>query len=334
MRPLKFITTLSLILSLTLTVNMTVFASETYQSELNGLQISTALKDIRPIAVMIDNEEKALPHSAVAEADIVYEMMNSIANDHITRLMCLYKNWPNIEQIGSVRSVRSTNIAMAAEYNAILIHEGGPKIYIDATLDNNAWIDDLDGGFSRLKNGKALEFTEFVLKGEVEEHAKAAGVSLTYNDYKPEREQHFVFPKKNIVPVGEAASEINMSAAYPHTQSKLVYNSATKTYDYYAYGYIQKDYGTDKVISFKDVIIQIAPMTALDANGYLAYDILKTGKAYYCTNGKYMPVTWKKDTVTAITHYYDKEGKELLMNPGKIYINIYPESYEKELIIR
>lgn len=334
MRPIKYIALLCSIVMLTVPVSVATKASETYQSELTGLQISTDLKNIRPIAVMIDNEEKALPHSSVAEADIVYEMMNSTANDHITRLMCLYKNWPNIEQIGSVRSVRSTNIPIAAEYNAILIHEGGPKIYIDNTLNQNAWIDDLDGGFSRLKNGKALEFTEFVLKGEVEEHAKAAGVSLTYNSYKPERDQHFVFPKKNIVPIGEAAAEIDMTTAYPHTQSKLIYNASTKTYDYYAYGYIQKDYGTDKVISFKDVIIQIAPMTVLDPNGYLAYDVLKTGKGFYCTNGKYMPITWKKDTVTDITHYFDKEGEELLMNPGKIYINIYPESYEKELIIK
>ena len=35
----------------------------------------------RPIAVMVDNEKVALKHFGTAEADIVYEMMNSTAND-------------------------------------------------------------------------------------------------------------------------------------------------------------------------------------------------------------------------------------------------------------
>ena len=56
-----------------------------YLSELTGLPISEELRDHRPIAVMVDNESKALPHYGTADADIVYEMMNSTANDRFTR---------------------------------------------------------------------------------------------------------------------------------------------------------------------------------------------------------------------------------------------------------
>ena len=68
-------------------------AGEVYTSELTGLPISASLKDQRPIAVMVDNEKVALKHFGTAEADIVYEMMNSTANDRSTRLMCIYKDY-------------------------------------------------------------------------------------------------------------------------------------------------------------------------------------------------------------------------------------------------
>ena len=97
-----------------------------YLSELTGLPIDKDLEMQRPIAVMIDNEIKALPHYNTAGADIVYEMMNSTANDRITRLMCIYKDWENLPQTGSIRSVRPTNILVAQEYDAVICHDGGP----------------------------------------------------------------------------------------------------------------------------------------------------------------------------------------------------------------
>ena len=97
-----------------------------YLSELTGLPINKDLEMQRPIAVMIDNEIKALPHYNTAGADIVYEMMNSTANDRITRLMCICKDWENLPQTGSIRSVRPTNILVAQEYDAVICHDGGP----------------------------------------------------------------------------------------------------------------------------------------------------------------------------------------------------------------
>ena len=64
-----------------------------YLSEITGEPISEDIKDQRPIAVMVDNEKTALPHFGTAEADVVYEIMNSTLNDRVTRLMCIVKDW-------------------------------------------------------------------------------------------------------------------------------------------------------------------------------------------------------------------------------------------------
>ena len=136
-----------------------------YHSELTNEWISEDLKDQRPIAVMVDNEKTALPHYGLTQADIIYEMMNSTLNDHITRFMVLVKDYDSIKQLGSVRSVRPTNLMIAPEWNAIVCHDGGP-FYINTFL-NNPYVEHFSGTFSRVKNGKPREFTEYILTGDM-----------------------------------------------------------------------------------------------------------------------------------------------------------------------
>ena len=80
---------------------------------------------------MVDNEKTALLHYGLTQADIIYEMQNSTMNGGVTRFMCIVKDWDSITQFGSIRSVRPTNFMIAPEYDAVVIHDGGPY-YIDA----------------------------------------------------------------------------------------------------------------------------------------------------------------------------------------------------------
>ena len=152
-----------------------------YRSELTNEWIDIALEDQRPVAIIVDNELTALDHYGLTQADIVYEIMNSTANGEITRFMCLVKDWEAITRFGSIRSVRPTHLMVAPEYNAILIHDGGPY-YIDAYL-TNPWIDNLSGGFARIENGKPREFTEYVTTGEIASRIKSAKYDTEYNEY-------------------------------------------------------------------------------------------------------------------------------------------------------
>ena len=137
-----------------------------YRSELTGMWIPEDLRNQRPIAAMVDNEKGALDHFGVNAADIVYELMNSTANGRITRLMVVMKDYEKITQLGSIRSVRPSNFLLAAEYNAILLHDGGPW-HIDEYVAK-PYSTNISGDFARFSNGKKSEFTEYV----------------TYEDYK------------------------------------------------------------------------------------------------------------------------------------------------------
>ena len=324
----------SLLIASLLGSTMTIHAEEgVYASELTGLPISAQLKEQRPIAVMVDNEKIALKHYGTAEADIVYEMMNSTANNRITRFMCIYKDWNSVPRIGSIRSIRPTNVILAGEYNAVAVHDGGP-FYINDWLAR-PWSNNLSAGFARIANGKPREFTEYVTTGEVARRMAAAGYSTTYNMPR-ERESHFLFqPVETTLAaayngVGVAnATNINLTAAFPHNQSQLKYNPQTMTYDYYEYGAIHTDAEDGQVLTFKNVILQEASFAQYDAHGYLIYNVIgympsDTATGYYITDGQAIPITWVKNGETSITRYFDANGNEIKLNPGKTYFGIVP----------
>lgn len=309
-----------------------VLPDDMYFSELTGEPISIELKDQRPIAAMVDNEITALPHYGTSEADVVYELMNSTKNDRITRLMCVVKDWGNIEQLGSIRSTRPTNILLASEWNAVLCHDGGP--YYNDQYFAKDWSAHFSGTFSRINNGKAKEFTEYIVSGDLESnfnnYASKAGYSTTYNEYANEG-SHF-----NFVDYGtELVLSQKYSNTYPatmvslpftHNQSQLSYNSETGEYEYYEYGDRHEDAEDGAPLSFKNVLLQKCSFTQLDENGYLIYNCIDPGQTgWYITNGEAKVIAWNKTSETGVTKYYDDDGNELEINTGKTYIALVPD---------
>lgn len=312
------------------------------RSELTGEWIREEIKDQRPIAVMVDNESIALDHYGVNSADVVYEIMNSTANGRITRLMCIVKDYEKIEQFGSIRSVRPTNFMLAAEYNAILVHDGGPfyiNDYVKKDYSNN-----LSGGFARFSNGKKQEYTEYVTYEDyknpttgksyqgLKKRLEATKFSKTYNKYYPG--EHFNFDYNGVtLDAEENASVIELP--FPHNMSKLYYNEDKKEYEYYEYGKAHIDpLDNNEITSFKNVIIQKCTFCQLDQNGYLIYNCIGEGEGFFCTEGRAIPITWFKGSESGLTVFKDKQtGEEITLNVGKTYITLVPDDNWNEMKI-
>ena len=314
-----------------------------YLSELTGEPIDENLKDQRPIAVMVDNESIALPHYGIAESDVVYEMMNSTANNRITRLMCIVKDWGSIEQMGSIRSTRPTNIILSAEWNAVLCHDGGPAVHINPYLSKEWGDNHFSGTFSRVDNGKSREYTEYILPGDLESNFESSGFSTTYNEYTPEgaTEKHFNFTtwgnEINLEDKGYAkcidATTIDIQS-FAHNSSQLIYNEETGEYEYYEYGSKHTDAEDGEVASFKNVILQKCTFNQLDDNGYLIYNCIDINQpGYYCTNGKATDIVWTKTGELNMTQFFDSQANELEINTGKTYIALIPDDTWDTLVI-
>jgi hypothetical protein len=273
---------------------------------------------------MVDNEKTALPHYGLTEADVVYELMNSTANNRITRLMAIVKDWGSIEQFGSVRSTRPTNIMLAAEWNAVLCHDGGPY-YIDEWLAKS-YSANFSGGFSRISNGKSYEFTEYICAGDLESKFSSSKYTTEYNSYY--QGQHYQFSNSEI-DLGTKSGAIDckeIALPFPHNSSTLKYNESTGTYDYYEYGSAHTDpqHGNAQ-LTFKNLLIQNTTFSQLDENGYLIYNAIGSGDAYYITDGKAVSVKWIKSGESDRTIYLDLDtGEEIELNTGKTYVALVP----------
>lgn len=304
-----------------------------YRSEITNEWIDESLKNQRPMAIMVDNESIALPHYGVSQADVVYEIMNSTKNGRITRLMCIVKDWGSISQFGSVRSTRPTNIMLAAEWNAVLCHDGGP-FYINDWIARD-YCNNFNGGFSRVNNGKSREFTEYVCTGDLDKKFSSSNYSTEYNEYYPG--QHYVF-SNTAVDLGASAIDCNeIELPFPHNSSKLTYNASTGTYDYYEYGKAHTDPGNGNAqLTFKNLLIQDTTFAQLDENGYLIYNAIDSGRdAYYITEGKAVEVIWIKPSESEPTIYLDKAtGEQIEMNTGKTYVALVPSDSWNDVVIK
>ncbi len=317
------------------------------RSELSNEWIEEKYENQRPIAVMVDNELTALDHYGVNQADVVYEMMNSTANGRVTRLMCLIKDWQNIEQLGSIRSTRTTNVMISGEWNAILVHDGGP-FYINDYIAK-PYVNHLSGGFARFSNGKATEFTEYVTYDDytnpntgksfsgLQKRINEAGFSTEYNKYYEGKHWQFAQGDNKLAKASDATKAVSIDLPFPHNKSQLKYNSEKKVYEYYEYGKAHIDALDGETTSFTNVILEEMAFTTLDANGYLTYNVTDswTHDGYYITKGVAVPITWSKNSEEGITHYYFKsDGKEIQLNTGKTYIAFVPDDSWNTMVIK
>ena len=308
-----------------------------YRSELTNEWIDEALKSQRPIAVMVDNEKTALPHYGLTEADIVYEIMNSTKNDRITRFMALVKDWGKIEQFGSIRSTRSTNVYLVGEWNAILCHDGGPYFALDLVKEKD-YCDNLSGVFGRVDNGKAREFTEYILPGDLDREIGKKNYDTEYNEHYPG--PHYTFSNKEY-DLSDADGAVSCTEIqlipFKHNGSTLEYNEQTGTYDYSEYGKPHLDPQHDNAqLTFKNVLLQSCSFSDL-GEGYLVYNIIDDNgnDGYYITNGKAVEVTWYKASDTQPTVYYNKRtGEEIKLNTGKTYIGVVPSDTWDSIIMK
>lgn len=304
-----------------------------YRSELTNEWIDESLKNQRPIAVMVDNEKTALPHYGLTEADVVYEIMNSTKNGRITRLMAVVKDWGKITQFGSIRSTRPTNIMLAAEWNAVLCHDGGP-FYIDQWIAKD-YSAHFSGTFSRVNNGKSREFTEYICEGDLDKNFSNSNYSTEYDKFYPG--QHYVFSDDEVQLGDGAIDATEIKLPFSHNGSTLKYNEETGTYDYYEYGSAHVDPAHDNaVLSFKNLLIQDCTFSQLDENGYLIYNCIDSGRdAYYITNGKAVKVVWIKSGESEPTIYLDKTtGEQIEMNTGKTYVTLVPSDTWSDVVIK
>ena len=291
----------------------------------------------RPLAVMYPINKEAQPQYGLSNAAVFYEIMEE---GSMSRQMGVLENWEDLSQIGNIRSIRDYFIYAALEYDPVIVHYGGPELYVKSVLTRSD-VDNLNGvggvmgsdygAFFRIPEGSKSEHTAFTDGQHVSAAIDKAKFSREHRD-KFEGESHFTFASASnpntLEDYSDAveATEINMKGCFPVTKSALEYDESTGVYLKSLYGSAQKDALTGEQLAFTNVVIQRAYHEVRDDNGYLAYQMHDTTRdGYFITKGKMIHMTWKKTDDYSPTTYYDDNGNEITFNTGKTMIFVIQE---------
>ncbi|MDO5133154.1 MAG: DUF3048 domain-containing protein [Eubacteriales bacterium] len=312
----------------------TVPEDTTIRSILTNEEIDPELKNQRPLAVMYPINYEAQPQYGLNKVDVFYEM---IEEGNMSRQMGIIQDWQGLDMIGNIRSTRSYFVLEAMRYDPIMIHFGGPIDWLKPVTDRED-LDNLNGvggvlggdygAYFRVNNGKAMEHTAYTSAEYIRNACALAGYKLEIRpEYYEERQFYFNAPDdRNTLEQYEdsiPATNIDMSGAFPVTQSSLVYNPEDHKYYKYLYGEPQCDAVTGEQMAFDNVIIQEAKFKYVGNHGYVDLDTISRGRnAYVLTEGRCVPAHWWRKDVHKHTTYYYKDKTRIHLNTGKTMIFI------------
>lgn len=187
------------------------------RSRLTNEWVDPSVASTRPIAVMIPNSKTASQYG-LSQADILYEC-NVEAS--MTRLMAIFDDWSNFEKLGNIRSCRDYFAYWAFEWDAVIVHYGGP-FYMDEIMGRNdtQHIDCIDYGSAYYRDVAKNDYDNaFTSTKLLEKAMDYYGYSDKYRDGYAD-EQHYLFADDeapntlNQYADSITAAKVDMSLAY------------------------------------------------------------------------------------------------------------------------
>ena len=303
------------------------------RSRLTNEWVDADVANTRPLAIMIPNESEALPHYNLSEASVLYE---ANVEGRMTRLLGIFEDWEKLDKIGNIRSLRTYYAYWSFEWDAFLVHFGGP-FFIDDLVGQET-TQNIDGNLGSTSaaffrtTDKSAPHNAYASGSGIAKAIKQLNYPMSYRGLTDDHHFNFV-NKVNQNTLSQYANEavtankIDLTSCYPLTRCYFEYNPEDNLY--YRYQHLSVDVegphldgATGEQLSFTHIIIKFTNNAEFGA-GYLAFQCHDTTRdGWYFTNGKGIHVNWKKTSDYGATRYYDDAGNEIEMNTGKTMICI------------
>lgn len=292
---------------------------DTDRNPLTGEPMDESLTSQRPVSFMMGNTSDAMPQYGLSNADVIYE---APAEGGLTRLMTIYQDYANLPTIMSSRSCRHYYCYFSNEFEAIYVHYG-QAVYATEMLKRFDDLNGLDGDLenvtffrdhSRSAPHNAYVNGESIVAGIKKREYRTKHADTYKNRY------NFVEEDRDLED-GETAMVVE--PGYAINKPWFEYDESTGLYKRYQYRQAHVDGATGEAITFKNIIFQVCDYQVLPDGKYLDVKTASYGgKGKYITNGKAVDIAWVKEVEDGVGRYYDMDGNELLLNPGKTFVCI------------
>lgn len=291
------------------------------QSMLTGEWLPEEETKNRPFAIMLGNTTDALPQYGIGKADVLYECL---VEGGLTRLMGIFDNYNDAPKYGSVRSCRLYYAYIAKEYDAIYAHYGqasNAKSFLNSDAIDN--LNGLEGAMDSImfyrSGDRPAPHNVFTTPEGITAGIEKKGYRTTYAD---DYTGHFLFSDGKDPVVLDGKDAYAMQTSYPNSKTWFEYDAESGMYKRFHYKKEHVDGETGEQLTFTNVIFQFIPGRVIDDKGRMEFDTVGSGKGIYFTGGKCEDITWKKDSLESPSLFYDNNGDQLVMNPGKTSICI------------
>ena len=283
-------------------------------SYLTGELVDVEKANRRPLAIMMSNDKEAQPHYGINRAGVVYE---ASVEGTMNRFMAIIEDYDDLERIGSVRSCRTYYTYFAREFDAIYAHFGQSTFAVPylENVDNINGVEGVGGNAFFRSNDKKAPHNAYASASKIKKTIEKLGYSTEYSD---SYQGHFKFAGGTTQVQLDGQDAYKVVPGYSYNEPWFEYNEEDGLYYRYQYGAAHK--GNEGQIAVKNIIIQYAEWGYYATTDYLNINLHTGREGYYITNGKAIPVTWKKDGEFGVTRYYDLEGNEIILNKGKTWI--------------
>jgi hypothetical protein len=292
-------------------------------SPLTGLVADPAKLMRRVLAIRVGNDPEIRPQEGLGAADLVYEeIMDGWA---LTRFTALYLE-SDAERVRPLRSARLSNLALAPQYDAALVHTGASDP-IRWLLSQASFVD-LDQYFHGEPYGLLAGYD---WRGRM--YASTAAVHAYLEKIGKQQDrliEGYLFDPEP--PEGAPAVEIHI----PYPRLCVVdwqYDAESGRYLRYVQGQPHLDALTGEQIRADNVIVFYTEHRETDivedSLGSTAIDIVMdgAGRAVVVRDGVMIEAEWRRTAEDRPILYWDESGEIIPLRPGKTWIQLVPPDY-------
>ncbi|MEM7030912.1 MAG: DUF3048 domain-containing protein [Chloroflexota bacterium] len=297
---------------------------------LTGLPLAGERQGQRPVIVCINNDSAARPQFGTSQADVMYEYL--MEGFSITRFSGIFYG-DQVNQIGPVRSARLINYYMGALYDSGLLCSGAsdrvrfmlknqsPFPYLDIDLD--------DPANRNYSTSVGRDYRTRVRTSSTGYRSWLAG----WGEERPANMRGFTFGGL----AGGGVPATNIDIPYPTVTGSNVeyrYDAGSGRYLRFLDGAAHTDGNTGAQLALDNVIVQYVAHGQTDivedslGSTSIRLNLFSGNRAILFRDGVAFDGTWQSSNRGDMPHFFDQNGQEIALKPGRTWISIVPPSYQ------
>lgn len=292
-----------------------------YRSTLNGVCVSDLVSANQPVvAVMVENHVAARPQSGLAAASVVYEVP---VEANYTRFLTLFPLNAVVQKVGPVRSARPYFLDWVAEWSRPLYaHVGGSPEALEIIKSRGVFdLNEMYRGWYFWRSTDRSAPHNTYISSDLWQKAWA-----DYRGGTEPAKTKWVFATTTAWCTSDCVNTLKVDFLPPAYAAEWRYSTSTGRYGRWQIEGKHLDQDGVTQIKADTIVVQKVQETVTDEVGRLEIGTIGSGEALVFTQGRVQIGRWRKNSVDAQTEWVNEVGAPLVLSPGKIWLEIVPQT--------